>query len=182
MARIWWIGVAGVFLALVQIPLAAQAQTTTKLDSSQPIEISADQLEVLQQQQQAIFSGNVIAKQGNINMKAARMLVYYKNGGSGNGGADGAVKGISRIDADGGVFFSSPRETAQSSRATYNVDAQTIQMLGDVTLTRDKNILKGTQMVYNLATGRSVLSAAGASGATGGRVRGLFVPNQTGGR
>lgn len=156
------------------LPAVVVAQT---LDSKQPIEISADTLEVLQNQQQAIFSGNVIAKQGSINMKSARMLVYYKNGGAGGDGA-GAVKGISKIEADGGVFFASPRETAQGAKAIYNVDTQTIQMMGDVVLTRDKNVLKGTQMVYNLATGKSVLSSSGVGGAGGGRVKGLFVPNQ----
>ena len=50
----------------------ALAQQGVKLDSSQPIEVVSDTLEVLQEQQKAIFSGNVIATQGNINMKAAR--------------------------------------------------------------------------------------------------------------
>ena len=175
-----WFGWIPACAGMTMWLLAASAHAQS-LDSKQPIEISADTLEVLQNEQRAIFSGNVVAKQGNINMKAARMLVHYKSGGAG-GDATGAVKGISRIEADGGVFFASPRETAQGARATYDVDSETIQMVGDVVLTRDKNVLKGTQMVYNLATGKSMLSAAGPSGAGGGRVKGLFVPNQAGGR
>lgn len=151
-------------------------------DSQQPVEISADQLEVLQSDQKAIFSGNVIAKQGRINMKSSRMTVFYKGGGDKQQSASamaGAAKGISRIEADGDVFFASPTETARSKKASYDVDKEMITMTGDVVLTRDRNVLKGSQLIYNLTTGKSVLNSSGNSGGTGGgRVKGLFIPQQ----
>lgn len=170
-----------VWLALFAAPALAQGLAT---DSSQPIEITADTLEVYQQEQKAIFSGNVIATQGNINMKSARMIVFYKGSGNEDAGAMGSAQGISRIEADGGVFFASPQETAKGQRAIYEVAKEQISMLGDVVLTREKNVLKGTQLTYNLKTGKSVLSGAAvnADGSTsgGGRVRGLFVPKKEG--
>lgn len=156
-----------------------------QLDSKQPIEIASDTLEVMQNEHKAVFSGNVIAKQGNISMQASRMLVFYDdNAGGGASTAAAGVKGISRIEADGGAFFSSPRETVRGDKAVYEVNQQQIRMDGNVILTRDKNVLKGTQLTYNLKTGKSVLSAGGgtgvAAGSGGGRVKGLFVPNQQG--
>lgn len=161
-------------LALLVWAGAALA-ASPKLDSKQPIEISADNLEVLQEEGKAIFTGHVIAKQGGITMRSARMTVFYEQGAEGATG-----KGIQRIESQGDVVFVSATETAQGDTAVYNVKTDTIDLLGNVTLTRDQNILKGNSLNYNLATGRSVLNggAGAASKTTAGRVRGLFVPGE----
>lgn len=162
-------------LLLGLVASAAHAQVT--LSNDKPVEISSDALDVDQENGQAIFSGNVIARQGNVNMRADRMVVHYRNSGGDPTAADGG-KGISRIDATGNVIFSNPTDTAKGDVAVYDVDAQTLDLTGDVLLTRDKNILKGTRMNYNLSTGRSVLTAGGSTvaGHGNGRVHGLFVP------
>lgn len=145
------------------------AQSGPKLDSDAPIEIASDNLEVLQDQNKAIFSGNVIAKQGDTTMKSATMTVFYDNSGEG----EGAGKGITRIEASGNVVFVTPEETAQGDTAIYSVATKSIDLVGNVVLTREQNILKGSALNYNMTTKRSVLSA----GSTG-RVRGLFVPGK----
>lgn len=155
-------------LMLAMLSVGAFAQSGPKLDSQAPIEIASDNLEVLQEQNKAIFSGNVIAKQGNITMQSAVMNVYYDNGGEGG-------KGISRIESSGKVVFVTPEETAQGDNAVYNVATNTIDLTGNVVLTRQENILKGSALNYNMTTKRSVLSAGGT-----GRVRGLFVPGKDG--
>ena len=147
----------------------ALAQSGPKLDSGAPIEIASDNLEVLQDQNKAIFSGNVIAKQGDTTMKSATMTVFYDNAGEG----EGSGKGITRIEASGNVVFITPEETAQGDTAIYSVATKSIDLVGNVVLTREQNILKGNALNYNMTTKRSVLSA----GKTG-RVRGLFVPGK----
>ena len=157
------------------------------MDSKEPIEVASDTLEVLQSEKQAIFTGNVIATQGKIKMRGATMTIFYRESSPGGAEAPAAAaaadtsdalgKGIYRIEAEGNVIFTTPTEIAEGRKAVYDVDAQTITLNEDVTLTRGKNILKGTAMTYNLATGRSVLSSAGAAPGTG-RVRGLFVPEE----
>ncbi len=185
------------FIAACSISATSFAQAAgMKLDSTQPIEIVSDTLDVFQEQSQAVFSGNVIATQGNINMRAAKMVVFYRDTGASSPAETGsepaaegstamAGEGIYRIEAEGDVFFASPLETAQGQTAIYDVDASTVNLIGNVLLTREGNVLKGTQLVYNLNTGRSTLQGgASASGASGGRVRGLFVPksNKAGGQ
>jgi lipopolysaccharide export system protein LptA len=109
-------------------------------------------------------------------MRSDIMTVFYHDAANGATG-----KGIYRIDADGNVIFTTPTETAKGDKGIYNVDADTIDLMGNVLLTRGPNVLKGTKVVYNLATGRSVLTS-GAEGtiSSTGRVRGLFMPNNSG--
>lgn len=165
-------------LSVYMICMDAQAQAPN-LDADKPIEITADELEVRQNEQLAIFKGNVVAQQGSITMTAARMLVYYRSSGEQKASSETPASGISKIEADGGVFFQSPTESARSSKAVYDVDNEQIRMMGGVTLTRDKSVVKGSNLVYSLKTGRSVLTAGPATSSQGaGRVKGLFVPKQ----
>jgi lipopolysaccharide export system protein LptA len=91
---------------------------------------------------------------------------------------------ISLIEVEGNVFMATPDESAKGDKGDYQVDEKLLHLFGDnVILTRDKNILRGTEMVYNLETGRSVLTNHGTKvGPNGGRVRGVFVPNQDNGK
>lgn len=174
-----------VLITLLVAP-AAWAQASG-LQKDRPIEISSDKLDVLQAEHKAIFTGNVIAVQGTTNMRAAQMTVFYRGGddkGAAAAPAPTEGQGIYRIEAQGSVVFTTPTETALGEKAIYNVDADTIDLVGsNVTLTRGQNILKGNALNYNMATGRSVLtggsSGVAASSAGSGkpaRVHGLFVP------
>jgi lipopolysaccharide export system protein LptA len=164
-----WIVASSFVLAMTMH--TAYAQSPTLLSKDQPIELSADSLEVLQNNHTAIFTGNVIVTQGAIHMNAAQMTVYYRE--SGSTGQMG--KGIYKIAAEGKVIFTTPAETATGDNAIYDVDNDTIHLMGNVLLTRDKNVLKGTKLDYNLKTGRSVL--VGGASVGGGRVHGLFMPD-----
>ncbi len=160
------------------LPVTVLSQTVG-LDADKPVEIAADSLEVQQKQNKAIFRGNVEAVQGNVRMRSDTMTVHYTQKASGSSSATG--QGVERIEATGNVYFASPRETAKSNVAVYQVNRKLIQMTGNVVLTRDKNVLKGSKLVYNLATGKSVLSGGTTTktGGQGGRVKGVFVPNST---
>jgi lipopolysaccharide export system protein LptA len=173
------------FFIVIGIAFFGASASAAALGSAdQPIEISSDTLDVDQNANQAIFSGNVIATQGTTKMRAARMVVHYRNEEkSAAKSAEGGAPGVSRIDAEGSVVFTTPEETAQGDRGIYNVATDTIELMGgSVTLTRDKNILKGSHLTYNMKTGRSNLTSGSgqvtASDGTKktGRVRGLFVP------
>jgi lipopolysaccharide export system protein LptA len=154
----------------------AQVALGKRHDTSQQIEITADSLEVQQDKQVAIFSGNVDAVQGDIRLKADQLRVHYREGGDGSRAQGGEPSSqIRRIDAVGNVFVSSPEETGKGDRGTYDVERRVIVLEGQVVLTSGKNILRGNRATMNLDTGRSTMETA-----PGGRVRGLFVPSQSG--
>jgi len=136
-----------------------------------PIEITADALEVRQDTGIAIFTGTVRAVQGDILLAADRVLVSY---------APGGADVIRSIEAQGNVFFSTPTETAEGDTAVYDVENGVITLAGSVVLTRSENVVRGNRLVLNLATGLSRIEGGSdpVAGDGGGRVRGLFVPNE----
>ena len=153
--------------------LTASANAQTKAsgghDTDLPIEINADALEVQQEKKLAVFRGNVDAKQGDLRLTADEIKVWYRDRDSG-GGSD--IQGaIIRIVADGNVLVSTPTETAKGRRGEYDVTQKQITLTGDVVLTRGNNVIRGEQLVLDLANGRSEIK-----GGTKQRVKGVFSP------
>lgn len=166
MPRMFMIALALTGLLLAG-PVQAQSNSPIKADTDQPIEINADSLEVQQDNNLAIFTGNVDAIQGRIRLRADRLTVWYRPGGDGGSDVQGT---INKIEANGRVFISSPDETAQGDNGVYDVGAAEVVLTGDVVLTRGENVVRGKHLVMNLETGRSEMKS------DGGRVQGRFVP------
>ncbi|MGH6896319.1 MAG: LptA/OstA family protein [Geminicoccaceae bacterium] len=171
---------AALILASAAAMTAAQAQSLQH-DTTLPIEITADSLEVVQDQQIATFTGNVDAVQGDMVLSAELLRVHY-------GDADDAAAAppetgsIRRIEAEGNVFLSSPRETAQGTAGVYDVAANRVTLEGAVVLTRGDNVIRGDRLEIDLASGRSQMFAAVPSTAGGTapqRVRALFIPEES---
>jgi lipopolysaccharide export system protein LptA len=153
----------------------------------QPIDITADTLEVKQSQDIAIFRGNVDALQGDMRLRSDVLIVHYHEnkggpdkgaqtkGGPNKGGPD--PSSISKLEAEGNVFISSPTETAQGERGVYDVDRAHIDLFGKVILTQGESVVRGDKLEMNLATGESrVIAQDGHKG----RVKGRFVPEKKG--
>ena len=154
---------------------SAQNRPALQHNADLPIEINADNLEVQQDKQLAVFRGNVDAKQGDIRLRAQEVKVWYRSGGGQKGKASTAADvggAIVRIDAVGQVFVSSPEETARGDVGVYDVAEREITLTGDVVLTRGENVIRGQKLVMDMDTGLSRMQG----GAGGGRVRGLFTP------
>lgn len=149
---------------LAMSPVAADAQGATvafggiKADTTLPVEVTADQLEVNQTDATAIFTGNVIVIQGDLRIAAAAIRVEYDK--------DDRTK-IDRIHATGGVTLTSPTEAAESREAIYSVASGEVVMTGDVLLTQGGSTITGQKLVFDLGTG---------TGRMDGRVRTVIDP------
>ncbi len=175
------IGFAVIFAQQAQA--ASPSLLPSKKTNNAPIEINADQLEVFQEENRAIFTGHVVAIQGDVRLKSEKMNVFYRKpaeDGSEKKAEDGDA--IKKIEVTGNVFLSTPQETASGARGVYDVENRKINLYDHVVLTREKNTLKGDTLVYDFATGKSKLTG-GASATQAGtkgkeRVRALFVPDK----
>lgn len=158
--------------------LAAAKPIIPGQTNNAPIEINADQLEVFQEENRAVFSGHVVAIQGDVRLKAEKMNVFYRQPDEKSGKGD--QDAIKKIEVQGGVFLATPQETASGSSGVYDVENHAIILNDNVVLTRDKNTLKGDKLKYDFNTGKSTI-VGGVKSAQGGkpeRVRALFVPDK----
>lgn len=170
-----------VFLIVVLFALDvnAQVEVLKSHDSNKPVEISSETLEVLQLENKAIFSGDVQAKQGSLDIRAEKMTVFYKEN---NDKKKSSESKVSKVEIDNNVFISTPSETAKGNKGVYDVDQGVITLEGDVTLTSGKNIVKGRKLIYSMKTGQSkmvgdtdLVKSSGAGKKE--RVRGVFIPD-----
>lgn len=164
----------------------AQVSALKDHDTAQAIDITADRLEVRDREDKAIFSGSVEAVQGDLNISADRITVYYE---STAGGGDPTIL---RLDMAGHAKLVSPSEEVTSEWAVYDVKARLLTLGGSVVLGSGDSLLRGDRLELDLESGITkfegapvVGTGAGAgagSGEPSGRVRGRFsVPDSAAG-
>jgi len=144
--------VLGLWLVLSAAGMALAQGTSISLgvenhDSSTPVEITSQDLELNQENGTAIFTGDVIVKQGAITMTCQKMIVEY--------GEDPVTRKneIRTIRMFGGVTFVSADEAAESERAVYSLTNDIIEMFGNVLVTQGPTALSSDKLTYNLKTG-----------------------------
>lgn len=150
------IALAGLFLAAIGSGGLAQGTSVPfgglQQDTSLPVEITADRLEVVQETGAAVFTGGVVVGQGEMRLAAARLEVIYAQVG-----ADGAPDGIERLLASGGVTLSNGAEAAEAQQADYTIATGAIVMTGNVLLTQGTNAVSGERLTIDLTTGSGVM-------------------------
>jgi lipopolysaccharide export system protein LptA len=156
-------------------PALGQQSSLRSHDSNAPVDVGAERIEVQDRANRAIFSGSVVARQGNLTLNSARLTVIYANGP-----ASGSNVQIQRLEASGGVTLHSPTETARSNFAIYDLNSRLVTMIGAVVLDQGSNHVQGGRLVLDLDSHRAVMDGGGAQSG-GGRVTGRFtVPRRTG--
>jgi lipopolysaccharide export system protein LptA len=91
-------------------------------------------------------------------------------------GASDETSRISRIDAQGNVLVSTATDIGRGDYGVYNADTGIVTLLGNVTITRGDNAIRGQYAVVDLNNNVSrMMPTAGKSGPPASRVEGLFV-------
>ena len=169
----WSTLTSGALLFLTTIvPASAQFED----DSESPVEITADSMEWLNDEGIAIARGNADAVQGRYTLSAQVLTAYMAEDSS--EGSD-TVSRIRRIEAEGNVVLSTPKETAHGRTGTYDVERKVAILEGSVVLTQGDNVFHGQKLTMDLTTGRSRLEGSMPADPSGnsGRVRAIFRPN-----
>jgi len=147
---------------------SAYAQSILKShDTYQPLDITAERMEIKQKEGRAIFKGAVKVVQGKMVLSSETLTVFYTT-------VEGEDKpSISRLDAQGSVTLVSATESLSGDWSVYDVDQRLITIGGNVIFKQNDNILKGQRLEFDLVSGLAKLD--GQKSETGdGRVRGTF--------
>jgi lipopolysaccharide export system protein LptA len=159
--RIFALGLCVVVLGFGLSLADAQAQTSQvafgslKQDPDLPVEVTAETLDVNQEDGTAVFNGNVVVIQGEMRLAAARVLVIYSD-------EESAIK---RLIATGDVVLVSGPDEAEAERADYEIASGTVVMTTNVLLTQGATAVSGDKMTVNLNTGTAEMN---------GRVKTVF--------
>ena len=142
---------------------SALAQDAGKTEDA--VEIESDRMEVKDEENISIFTGNVVAKRSDMTLNAENLVAHYAEVKQ----ADGSTKNeISNFEASGNVVIVTNKQKVTGSKATLNYGTNDLVVTGNVTVTQGSTVLKGPKLEANLDTDKMVM--------TGGRVRGSFVP------
>ena len=158
-------------------PAFAQQAVTSAFEGfsgrgDEPVNIEADNLEVQELEQNAVFSGRVLVVQGTSALRTDRLTIYYEKKGAADAPqpAGEVVTGrdIRRLEADGNVVVTSGNQKATGNKGVFDMPSNTVVLTGNVVVTQGINILRGDRLVVDLTTQKSRVESGG------GRVQGVF--------
>ncbi|ATG37508.1 putative protein in bacteria [Phaeobacter piscinae] len=142
-------------VTLFSTGLAAQSASiafgAVKADPSQPVEVTAETLDVNQADGSARFIGDVVIIQGVMRLSANDVLVIYKQDETGK-------TGVERLEATGDVILVNGPDAAEADKAEYTIDSGTVVMTGNVLLSQSTGTLTSNRLVVDLTTGTASLS------------------------
>ncbi|UWS02056.1 LptA/OstA family protein [Phaeobacter inhibens] len=130
---------------------ASIAFGAVKADPSQPVEVTAETLDVNQADGSARFIGDVVIIQGVMRLSANDVLVIYKQDETGK-------TGVERLEASGDVILVNGPDAAEADKAEYTIDSGTVVMTGNVLLSQSTGTLTSNRLVVDLTTGTASLS------------------------
>jgi lipopolysaccharide export system protein LptA len=176
-----------------------------RLTTSSDVVTARDSFEWYDPQQLAVARGNAVAVRGDRRIRADVLTAHMIKdkppdaataattakpaaGAPATGSAAAAAKPspptaaeaensrISRIDAQGNVVVSTPTDIGRGNFGVYDAIKGIVTLLGNVTITRGQNVIRGQYAVVDLNTNISrMMTLAGAPGQPAPRVEGIFV-------
>ncbi|MDP9138769.1 MAG: hypothetical protein M3N38_11430 [Pseudomonadota bacterium] len=134
-------------------------------DTTRDVNVEADNMEVLEAEKKAIFTGNVNGERAGTRFWGDRMTINYADRKK----ADGSKKTeVTFVDIEGNVTIKTAAQTITGDRAQLDVRSDLLTVTGDVRVLQGKTAINGSTLKVNLKTRTSAM--------TGGRVKGSFVP------
>jgi lipopolysaccharide transport protein LptA len=136
-----------------------------KADPDAPMQIEANTLDVHEAGKKAVFSGNVMAQQGDMQLRTSELTAFF-SGQAGLGlAADAGVKAadrgqVVRLEARHSVVLASrDGQSATAKWANFDVKANTALLGGEVVVTKrgddpkKTDVIKGDRLKIDLTTG-----------------------------
>jgi lipopolysaccharide export system protein LptA len=125
----------------------------------QPIQVNSDQFEYLQNEGRGVYTGRVVATQGDSRISTDKLTIVCSKVAKTAGGGESCEE-VEQLIADANVFYTAPDVKIRGDKAVYDYPSDTITITGDVISSRgDEGVVRGTQIVYNVGEGRVKITA-----------------------
>jgi len=142
-------------------------------NSNKPINIEATKLDYFDKEQKLIYTGNVVATQGDAKLKSSVLTIFLapkKTDGAET--QSSSTNQVQRMLATGPVTLLQRDQVGTGDNGVYDKIANTVVLTGNVTLSQGPNVTKGDKLTYDLKSGQAVVT---------GRVKSMFLPGSASG-
>lgn len=149
-------------------------------DSRQPVDVRSERFDVDDVKHRALFTGDVVATQGDSTLRAPELHVSYEGKATeefANPGAQpaGPESGLTRLFARTGVIVTAGTDRrVTSDTADFDAKADTALFIGNVLVNQGKNILQGRRLFLDRKSGRTKLESPPETGVPAGRITASF--------
>lgn len=139
------------FLALllssVTLPVSADdANNNALADAQQPIEISADALDIQDQTGTSIYLGNVEISQGSLSLKGDKITIKHPDRALQSVDVIGQQANFKRFDTESETWV-----TGQADNIIYNAADKTLLLIGSAKLEQPgKHLITGPELTYDM--------------------------------
>ena len=128
------------------------------MDPNAPMDVEADTLDVYDNEERAVFHGNVKTKQGDLVVRTKEMVAFYSAGlglaSTADGAADKTPAQLTRMEAKQKVLIvSKDGQSATGDWAIFDTKANTVLLGDDVTISRGNDVAQGPRLKIDLTTG-----------------------------
>lgn len=161
----------GFILPAMFLPAPVLFAQETKTD--EPIHVEADRMVSKQKENAVIFSGNVDAKQGMLNIHSDEMTVYHQSQPATAGPKQDGPQKIQKLYAEGNVKIVQENLVATGNHMEFFADERKVLLTGDTKVWQDNNVVTGEKVMLDLKTGTTVVEP---NKDNGGRVKAFFYP------
>ncbi|MGB3454736.1 MAG: LptA/OstA family protein [Litorimonas sp.] len=119
------------------------------------------------------LTGQADIRQGDVRILADKVVIYSRQAENRTGPSVGTVADdIDRVVATGNFFYITPDQEVRGDQGVYTSVDDTFVVTGDVILTQEDSVVRGTRLIYELSTERArvVSNCQGRRCGTQGRV------------
>ncbi len=152
-------------LFLLMICVFSALALASNDDSQQLVHIEADRAEIDEAQGIMTYTGRVIVRQGGIEMRADKVVVYSNEGELQRITAKGQPAHYLQERADGKIVKGS------SQRMEYNAHSKQVLLMGKAQFWQGGNRFSGNRIQYDPDAERVIANAGGAISKTGEQQR-----------
>ncbi len=155
--------------------------------SKEPININAAKLDYFDKEQKLIYTGDVVAVQGDSTLKSSKLTIFLQKDpqtaaagaatpaapASPSAPGPGAGSSVSHMEAEGPVTMISKDQIGTGDHGSYDKAENKVYLNGHVTLSQGTNVTQGDRLVYDMTSGQAQVFSDKPNG---GRVSSVFTP------
>ncbi len=150
--------VVGVFMVLGPTLGMCKEAGKGKAKPSQAIRITSDKMEAFDTKGTVVFSGNVVAKKGDLTIYADKLEVFY---GEKKTADNKKKRNLKKIVVTGHLKIIQGRRKATAKEAIYYKPQEKIVLVRNAQVWDGQNTIKGDKIVLYVNENRSVVESSG---------------------